>query len=78
MIHQFEQREWEKMLLPAIRFKFNYWLLKNIGLIMFGAFYFLLGVLVFRRKRGLLGLLAFPLRLVEQFVLIVKIMQTLF
>jgi len=34
------------MLLPAIRFKFNYWLLKNIGLIMLGAFYFLLGVLV--------------------------------
>ena len=46
MIHKFEQREWEKMLLPAIRFKFNYWLLKNIGLIMLGAFYFLLGVLV--------------------------------
>jgi len=46
MIHQFKQREWEKLLIPSIRFRFTYWLLKKVGLIFLTGIFALFGILL--------------------------------
>jgi hypothetical protein len=46
MKYVFKQKEWEKLPLVSIRFKVNYWLLKKVGLVLFGIIAILLGVLV--------------------------------
>ena len=46
MIHQFKQRKWEKLLIPSIRFRITYWLLKKVGLILLTGIFSLIGVLV--------------------------------
>jgi len=46
MKHSFQQRKWEKWKIFSFRFKINLWLLKKLGLILYGYFIMVISIIL--------------------------------